>query len=157
LQALTLYIELEQLRFDQSFEYKINVAEEVEPMRAQLPPMMLQPYVENAIWHGLLHRAEPGGRLLINISLTGKQHMSITIEDNGVGRKASDELKSRQRNMHKQSHGIQITEERLERVNALYQLDARATIEDLVSRTGEPSGTRVVLTLKYQQHENHSN
>ncbi|HSR38608.1 MAG TPA: histidine kinase, partial [Phnomibacter sp.] len=154
LQALKLYIELEQLRFDQTFDYKIQMEPGIDVMHCQIPPMMLQPYVENAIWHGLLHRNSEGGLLQINLSLNGKDQLKITIEDNGVGRKASAIRKSHQRSMHKQSHGMQITSERLDTINAVYQIDARSSIEDLYDDAGHATGTRVVLTMKYRSYEN---
>jgi sensor histidine kinase YesM len=116
--------------------------------------MMLQPYVENAIWHGLLHRNSEGGLLQINLSMNGKDQLKITIEDNGVGRKASAIRKSHQRSMHKQSHGMQITSERLDTINAVYQIEARSSIEDLYDEAGHATGTRVVLTMKYRSYEN---
>jgi ligand-binding sensor domain-containing protein len=154
LQALKLYIELEQLRFDQTFDYKMQTELGIDVMHCQIPPMMLQPYVENAIWHGLLHRNSEGGMLQINLAMSGKDHLKITIEDNGVGRKASALHKSQQRSMHKQSHGMQITSERLDTINAVYQIDARSSIEDLYDEAGHASGTRVVLTMKYRSYEN---
>lgn len=154
LQALKLYIELEQLRFDQTFDYKIQTEPGIDLMHCQIPPMMLQPYVENAIWHGLLHRNSEGGLLQINLSLNGKDQLKITIEDNGVGRKASAIRKSHQRSMHKQSHGMQITSERLDTINAVYQIEARSSIEDLYDEAGHATGTRVVLTMKYRSYEN---
>jgi LytS/YehU family sensor histidine kinase len=154
LQALKLYIELEQLRFDQTFRYYIQVGAGVDVNHCQIPPMMLQPYVENAIWHGLLHRNTEGGILLINLALDGRDQLKITIEDNGVGRKASALRKSQQRSMHKQSHGMQITSERLDTINAVYQIDARSSIDDLYDATGRAAGTRVVLTMKYRSYDN---
>src|SRR6188508_2969786 len=63
LKALQLYIELEAVRFDNAFKYSMEVTKDVDPETMMVPPLIIQPYVENAIWHGLLHRKEPGGRI----------------------------------------------------------------------------------------------
>jgi ligand-binding sensor domain-containing protein len=151
LKALKLYIEMESLRFDNVFSYQVVVDPTVDATITQLPPMLIQPYVENAIWHGLLHRKEPGSNL--RVQATNRNDMLvITIEDNGIGRKAAEALKSNF-GTHKQSHGMKITAERLASVNAVYGIHAQATVEDLINATGQVAGTCVTLTMKYRIHE----
>jgi ligand-binding sensor domain-containing protein/putative methionine-R-sulfoxide reductase with GAF domain len=151
IKALQLYIEMESLRFDNAFEHHIVIAHDVSPMSVLIPPLIIQPYVENAIWHGLMHRKEKGSRLGIFIEKKN-DYLEVRIEDNGVGREAAQQLKSKF-GMHKKSHGMQITHERLRMVNAVYAVDARTEVQDLVHDDGTVSGTCVILTMKYKKHE----
>jgi LytS/YehU family sensor histidine kinase len=151
LKALQLYIEMESLRFDNVFAYHILVDSSIDAMSVSVPPMIIQPYVENAIWHGLLHRKDVGSELLIKVSLL-QDVLTICIEDNGIGRAAADAMKSKF-GTHKQSHGMQITAERLQIVNDVYGINAQATIEDRTDDAGKSAGTRVVLTMKCKRNE----
>jgi LytS/YehU family sensor histidine kinase len=151
LKALKLYIEMESIRFDNVFEYEISVAPNINQVSTLLPPMIVQPYVENAIWHGLLHRKQPGSRLVV-AATKDEDELSITIEDNGIGRAAAASLKSKF-GTHRHSHGMKITAERLASVNAVYDIHARAEIQDLADASGQATGTRVTLTMKIRSHE----
>ncbi|GAB3697977.1 sensor histidine kinase [Spirosoma flavus] len=144
LDTLSLYLELESLRFSGQFTYSIQVDEAVEPEFTELPPMLIQPYVENAIWHGLMQK-EGGGHILIEIQKQGKQ-LSCVIEDNGVGREKAAALKSKSAT-HTKSKGMQITADRLKLSQTLYGQQPTVSIHDLVDDQGEPAGTRVVLTI----------
>jgi ligand-binding sensor domain-containing protein len=148
IKALELYIEMEAIRFDNVFEHHIRIAPDVNPLSVMVPPMLLQPYVENAIWHGLLHRKEPGSKLNIDIWRSGDE-LFIKIEDNGVGRAAAEQLKGKFSG-HKKSHGMKITAKRLDMVNKVYQLGAKVLVEDLKEAMGKAAGTSVVLQLKYK-------
>ncbi len=144
LEALRLYIEMETLRFQGQFVYTIQIKDDLAPVDHEIPPMLLQPYVENAIWHGLLHSEKPGR---IDIVLALEEHNLIcTIQDNGVGRdyvqkmNASSRLKTR-------SMGTKITEDRLELFSKLYHNEASVDIIDLKDENGRASGTRVDLSI----------
>ncbi len=152
LKALQLYIELEAVRFDDAFIHSLEITGDINPERVTVPPLLIQPYVENAIWHGLLHRKEPGGRLDIKI-WKNNDKLYIEIEDNGVGRDEAKRLKSKTATRQK-SHGMKITAERMEIVNKVYNVDAGVTITDL-GKDGGNTGTRVLLTLKYKTHDSH--
>ncbi len=91
LDALTLYLDLECLRFKDKFSYEINVDEEIDPLFYKVPTMLIQPYVENSICHGLMPR-EDKGIVKIDMKLD-KDHIICTIEDNGIGREAAQERK----------------------------------------------------------------
>jgi sensor histidine kinase YesM len=140
LKALELYIQLEVVRFDEVFEYELNIDPGVDVSTTYVPPMIIQPYVENAIWHGLLHRHQPGGKLSIHIWREGEL-LSIKIEDNGVGRTEAARLKSKSATKHK-SHGLKITAERMEIVNRIYNVNAHVDIEDVKGQNGMAGGTR---------------
>jgi LytS/YehU family sensor histidine kinase len=148
LRALGLYIELEALRFDYAFEHLIEITGDVNPETVQIPPMIIQPYVENAIWHGLLHRKERGGKLDIHI---WKNHemLNIEIEDNGIGREEAKKRRSKTATRQK-SYGMEITNQRLEIVNKLYDVHASVKIKDLVNANGESEGTAVLLSILYK-------
>lgn len=145
LDTLRYYIELEQMRYGGKFAYIIEVNETIQQDVIDLPPMLVQPYVENAIWHGLMHKEGEGGLLRIDVDRE-LQNLHITIEDNGIGRKKAAEMKSKSAVMHK-SHGMAVTDERIKIINDLYGTAATVKIEDLYNNLGEATGTRVTLIL----------
>ncbi len=146
LEALTLYLTLEALRFEDKFTFHIHVDPQIDTAHIDIPPLVIQPYVENAIWHGLLHKPDGGGQLLIELQQT-PDGLSCVIEDNGVGRARSAELKSKSATRNK-SMGMQITAQRLALSHTLTGKQTTVTVEDLVTLNGEPAGTRVTLNLK---------
>jgi ligand-binding sensor domain-containing protein/putative methionine-R-sulfoxide reductase with GAF domain len=148
IKALELYIEMEAIRFDNVFEHTIKTALDVNTSAVMVPPMIVQPYVENAIWHGLLHRKEPGSKLLVDI-WKKEEKLFIKVEDNGVGRQEAQLLKGKF-NSHKKSHGMRITAKRLDMVNKIYKVDAKVHIEDLKYQEGKSAGTSVTLEMKYK-------
>ncbi len=145
LDTLRLYMELESLRFDHKFSYDIAVDEDLAPELVEMPPTLLQPYVENAIWHGLLHREMDGGHVQLTITPAGPRGVRFVIEDNGVGRKRATLLKSRSATTHK-SLGLKITADRLRLLHDSHGLDTAVEIDDL-EIDGRPTGTRVTITL----------
>ena len=148
LKALELYIELEVLRFDNAFDYSIEIAPDVDAAFVLVPPMIIQPYVENAIWHGLLHRKETGGKLDIRV-WKNKEALKIEIADNGIGREEAKKRKSKTATRQK-SHGMQITAQRLDIINKLYNVNAAVTIRDVVRETDPAAGTVVLLSIHYK-------
>jgi len=111
----------------------------------QVPPLIIQPYVENAIWHGLLHK-ESGGHLSIFVKKTNDNLLQCIIEDNGIGRIRANELKSKSATANK-SLGMRLTEERLSMLNQYTSLNASIHIDDLKNDNDEARGTRVILTI----------
>ena len=145
LEALELYIEMEQFRYNKKFDYKIEVQEGIKTEMVDIPPMILQPYVENAIWHGLMHKEKGTGLLSINVQNLGEK-IKFTVEDNGIGRAKAAVIKSRSATKHK-SFGMQITKDRIEMTNQLYETQATVEITDLLDHQKKPMGTRVVIHL----------
>ncbi|MFH0759915.1 MAG: histidine kinase [Bacteroidota bacterium] len=144
LDALQLYLELESIRFRDKFDYEISVDDEIDPLMFKIPTMLIQPYVENAICHGLMYREEKGK---VKVSLTYcKDYISCIIEDNGIGREASRELN---RNLEKNhnSLGTQITESRLKLVSTLYGTSLKTIFTDLKDNEGNGEGTRVEIHI----------
>jgi len=145
LEALKLYIEMEALRFTNKFSYEIKVDDNVSADTLQVPPLIIQPYVENAIWHGLLHK-ETDGRLSVSVRKTNSNMLECIIEDNGVGRIKANELKSKSATTGK-SLGMKLTEERIAMLNQYASLNASIQIIDLENGNGEAAGTKVILTI----------
>lgn len=143
IQLLKNYIELEQLRFNNSFQYEITEADEVDPYELQLAPMVLQPFVENAILHGLRHRNEPGGLLKIHFETTDK-NLICTIEDNGIGRAKSAEINAKK---GKKSLATAITQERIELLAKSRGDKVDFSITDLINPDKSPAGTCVVVVF----------
>lgn len=145
LDLLKLYVEMESLRFDNKFDYQIETDSDISTETSEIPSMLIQPYVENAIWHGLLHK-EDRGTLSIRFLKKDDHNIIVTIEDNGVGRERSAELKSKQV-LKKKSYGIQITENRISIINRVQNINASAKITDLKNTDGKACGTRVELYI----------
>jgi ligand-binding sensor domain-containing protein/putative methionine-R-sulfoxide reductase with GAF domain len=145
LEALKLYIEMEALRFDKKFTYSVSVADNVSTDSLEVPPLIIQPYVENAIWHGLLHK-ETEGRLLIHVSLPSEGMLQCEIEDNGIGRDKAKEMKSKSA-ISRKSLGMKLTEDRLSLLNKHAALNASIDIIDIKNGHGEATGTRVIIKI----------
>lgn len=148
LEALKIYIEMESLRFENKFDFTVEVAPGTDVFNIQVPPMILQPFVENAIWHGLLHK-EGKGVLKIYIQKNAR-HLECLIEDNGVGRKKAMELRSKTATTRK-SLGMQLTEERMQLLMTELGTKGEIRVEDLIGPAGEPLGTRVILKLPIEE------
>jgi LytS/YehU family sensor histidine kinase len=145
LEALKIYIEMEGLRFNDKFTYQISIEEGIYPEMMEVPPLIIQPYVENAIWHGLLHK-EASGHLQINLTLIGDNVLQCVIEDDGVGRDKAKEYKSKSVTTRK-SLGMKLTEDRISILNKYASLNASVQIIDLVDNNGVAAGTRVILKI----------
>jgi tetratricopeptide (TPR) repeat protein len=148
IEMLSLYLDLEKLRFKDSFDYKISFINTFDPGNVFLPPLLLQPFAENAIWHGLMHK-EGKGHLEIELG-TDRKTLCCTITDNGIGRAKSAELKSKSAQKQK-SMGLHITTERLALLNKNNNLQTFFNIEDIFDIHGMPAGTRVILKINYKE------
>jgi len=144
LSALNLYLELESIRFKDKFEFEIKVDEEIDTMMYKVPAMLIQPYVENSIAHGLMPKSEKGS-VKIDIKLE-KDYLVCTIEDNGIGREAAQENRAKKEGNHN-SLGTHIVSSRLDLVNALYGTSLKTIYADLKNENGDPAGTRVEIHI----------
>jgi len=140
LETIRLYLLMESIRFDKKFDYTISVDLGVYEQTLLLPTMIIQPYLENSIWHGLLHNKNKG-KVGIKIDKEGNT-LKIVIEDNGIGRKKAEEMKSKYSNNNK-SYGMQITAQRILHLNPNNKVE---TI-DLMDENGNPSGTKVIVYI----------
>ncbi len=145
LEALELYIRIERLRFDEKFEYNLSVDPDIDTTTVYIPPLLIQPFVENAIWHGLMHKKDNQGLLRISISkITGG--IEYTIEDNGIGRKRAAEVKSKSA-QHQKSFGLNITKDRMAMSKVLNNMDITTDIHDLHDVNGHPTGTKIIVRM----------
>jgi two-component sensor histidine kinase len=146
LDTIELYLQMEVMRFQHKVRYRIRVDQQIDTEAIDIPPLLLQPFVENAIWHGLMHKPE-GGMIDIEVEEFADRLLHITITDDGVGRAKAAEYKSRSSVTHK-SFGTEVTAERISLINQLYQTHIRASTVDLVSPTGEALGTKVIVEIQ---------
>lgn len=143
LDSLHLYLELEALRFDHRFAYSVNIAGDLDPDVLKVPPLIIQPYAENAIWHGLMHKEEKG-YLEIDIRQV-ENNLVITVRDNGVGRKQSAARTGKSATKHK-SMGLSITADRIAHLQQA-GVGAPVVINDLEHGDGSPAGTEVIIKI----------
>ncbi len=144
IELLDLYTKLEHFRFQDKFDYSIDVDETIDVEDFQIPPMLLQPYIENAVWHGLRYKTEKGH---LNIAIEPKSidELTITISDDGIGRGRSKALKTE--NQKKQnSKGMNNIKKRVAILNEMYKDKVDVAITDFQDL--EDAGTKVVVTLK---------
>ena len=146
---LRLYLDMEKLRFKDAFTYSFVCGSGVDPAGLFIPPLLIQPFVENAIWHGLMHKEGNG---VVTLSFFVENDMlHCSIMDNGVGRPVQAHSGNRPGKTYK-SMGIQITRDRLALINR-EETDEKVVfnIEDLTDESGKASGTRVNMRIKFQQ------
>lgn len=143
IEQLKNYVVLEQLRFEDKFEYQIDIDHRLDLEGTEIPSLLIQPYVENAIIHGLYNKQGNG---FLKISIVQQDNAILfEVKDNGIGRKAARELREKNMPGHK-SMGTAITEERLSLINNQYQVSFE--VLDLVDENGHPEGTSVKIWLK---------
>lgn len=141
LEMLSIYVDLEKLRFEQHFSYDIEAGPMIDIESENIPPMLLQPLVENAIWHGLNHLTE-GGKLKITIR-DEQDKIGFTIQDNGVGRTAAKQFS----NPSHRSSGLEKTRQRLKLINGRNYSNNDFAVVDLIDEKGNAAGTRVDLMI----------
>ncbi len=144
LESLELYLELEALRCEYRFEYKIIVPAGLDVSGLKVPPLIIQPYAENAIWHGLMHKKEKG-HLEIELS-EDNNYLFFRILDDGIGRKKSASLNTVSSSI-KKSLGSKITANRIEMLQGSVGNELGVTINDLVNSEGNAMGTEVVIRI----------
>jgi len=156
LELLELYIQLEQLRFSNKFDYHIAVDEKIDLQNTEIPPLLIQPYIENAILHGLINKNERGD---LRLSLERNNGLLICkIEDNGIGRARSQEIEQGKVSRHR-SLGIKVTEERISGLFALLDYKMEVVTEDLFEikqaseKIPQPAGTRVTISIPVKEEE----
>ncbi|WP_276500120.1 histidine kinase [Terrimonas pollutisoli] len=145
LEALSLYMEMETMRFKSKLNFTIETDPALDTDLVEMPPLLLQPYVENAIWHGLMHKRE-GGSVYVKIKQLKSERLQITITDDGIGRARAAELKSKSAIAGK-SFGMKVTGERIALINHLYKTNAKVQVNDLTDAEGNAAGTEVVIEI----------
>ena len=147
LEMLKLYLDMERLRFKNAFDYHITTTNAIENSFVFIPPLLLQPFCENAIWHGLMHKDGPGH---LNIELNEDNGiLYCIITDDGIGREKAEEFKSKSAEKEK-SMGLKITKERLSLLNQGTTGGTFYEIEDVRNEQGDIAGTKVELKIRYK-------
>ncbi len=144
LDALRLYIELESLRFQHHFDYRIDYPEDMDLAAIKVPPLILQPFVENSIHHGLMPKGR-SGHLLVSISEI-QDRLELKIEDDGIGRELSA-LNKLNSSFKKSSLGMAVTTERIGFIHPEHTERATVKIRDLTDPEGKPAGTGIVINM----------
>ena len=144
IQSLRLYLDLESMRFKDKLSYKINVSNNVDAEYIEIPPMLIQPYVENAIWHGLMNKPE-GGTITLDFAQENDV-LHATVTDNGIGRTHAAAIKASSGRTHK-SLGTQITHERITLINKRYNTNANVVLTDVLDSSNNPAGTRATIQI----------
>ena len=143
-EMLGLYLNLEQVRFSNEFEYLITIDENIDLDFDKIPPMLLQPFIENAIWHGLMNKKEKG-RIEIGFILDG-DYLLCSVTDNGIGRAAAEEIKAT-RQIQNKSVGMTITKERLSIINNELYESMNVEVIDLFDTNNQSRGTKVTVKI----------
>lgn len=156
--SLEIYMELECLRANFNFDYEFQADANIATDTLLIPPLIIQPFVENAILHGLMPLSDRRGHLRIGFQLLDDRFLRCTIDDNGIGRKKALELKQR-KELNRPSFGMNATHERLNLLNNHKQGNASIQVTDKTTN-GIPAGTLVELTIQYlnttyDQHGNY--
>ena len=146
LEALKLYIDMESMRFQERFSWSLNVDPAIQLQNVSVPPLLLQPFVENAIWHGLMQAPEESRKRLMIQIRQRENILTIEISDNGIGRAKASEIKSKGGNKHK-SHGVSLTEERLKLMEKVKGVQYKVLIDDNGDPLSPLVGTKVTLQL----------
>jgi hypothetical protein len=146
MEALQLYVDLEQFRFNNKFSYQLDIEKELTEDNYQIPPLLIQPFVENAIVHGLANSDHPNLRLSITLKSEG-DYIKYTIEDNGVGRRNAASYRLQNQTNHK-SVGLNITRERINIFNRQRNFGDEVKIIDLYNEKGDAAGTRCEIRIK---------
>jgi len=146
IEMLKLYLSLESLRFSQSFAYTIEIEKNTDADDIQLPSMLIQPYVENAIWHGL--RNKSGDKILKISCVENVGQLIITIDDNGIGRVKAAAIKAQKLGTGQvESKGTILTEERINILSLKYNAKIMVETIDKLDNLNEPAGTTIIITL----------
>ena len=146
LETIQNYVQLERLTGHIDFDFKVSIDPLIDSNEPVLPPLMVQPFIENAIIHGLKN-IQHKGAISVDFSLESEHYLVCTIEDNGNGRAKAETQKAQKAQYHK-STALQVTQERLANLNNTFSERKDFEIIDLKDGKGNPTGTRVVIRIK---------
>ena len=145
LETMDLYMNIENIRFSNEINYEINVDNSLNLSLIKVPPLVLQPFLENALWHGLSSK-KGAKNIILSVSQPSNDFIQINIEDNGIGRKASAKIKS-DKVINRKSIGIELTKERLNNFIKDFKYPFSLVFNDLVDENKKPTGTKVALKI----------
>ena len=144
IETCKLYLQLEAMRFDSKFSYVVNIDERIDLKSVHIPALIIQPFIENAVWHGIVPKG--GGNVSLSV-LKNNGTVEIIIDDDGIGREASQQNKATS-NIGHQSKGVNLTQSRLELDNLLQQRQATLITIDKKDEKGLATGTTVIIKIK---------
>ncbi len=144
--TLKLYVEIEKMRFRDNFNFIFDIDPNARMNEVKIPPLIIQPYVENAIWHGLKHKKEGDALLKIKV-FEDAEFFYIIVEDNGIGRQKALDIKNANATQHK-SHGLNLTEERIKYYNETYFVQSSLATIDLKDANQNAIGTQILFKIK---------
>ncbi|MCB0446110.1 MAG: histidine kinase, partial [Gelidibacter sp.] len=145
LETMQLYMNIENIRFSNEIDFTINVDKIINTASIKVPSLILQPFLENALWHGLSSKKEDK-KIVLSVSKTSEDFVTISITDNGIGRKESERI-NKNKILKRKSVGIDITKARLSNFSKRYTSDYKLIIEDLYDDNGSPIGTKVIVNI----------
>jgi hypothetical protein len=137
------YLSLEKMRFKSKMDYFVEVEPGLDAGEILMPPMLLQPYVENCVRHGLRRKTNGPGYVRIHFRKQGEK-LVVTIRDNGIGRNKAREYKTAE-HIEYQSKGMSLTSSRIQMINVLYKSQIEVSVEDIVDGAGQSDGTRIIM------------
>ena len=152
LTALRLYLEIEATRFGDDFQYRIEVSQHIDQEQVIIPPLLLQPFVENAIWHGLMQSERADKTLHLRITSQSEKILLMEIQDNGIGRKQAAQFKSKSV-VKQKSYGLEITNQRIELFNRNYPSQISIEVVDLQQHKQTGTLIRIRYQLKEDKHD----
>ncbi len=151
IEMIKLYINIENIRLNNTIEYSFDIDSEIDLETVKIPSFLTQPFIENALWHGLSHMPEDNRKLKISIKKSNNKIISIEIQDNGIGRKRALEIK-KSKIFYKKSLGIDLSNERLKMFAKSNEYNIK--FEDLYDNEGKASGTKVIILIPNKKNDN---
>jgi sensor histidine kinase YesM len=146
IETCRLYVQLESMRFGNKFQYHFNIDEEIDLKSMQIPALIVQPFIENAIWHGIMPKEE-GGCVDVTVKKEG-EYVCCIIDDDGIGRGTSVQNKFKADSSAHQSKGVHLTQSRIDLDNLVNERNASLEIYDKKNIEGKSTGTTIVLKFK---------
>ncbi len=145
LQTMDLYMSIENIRFSNEIKFDINVDPVIKLEQIKVPPLVLQPFLENAIWHGLSSKKDDK-KIVLSVSQKDENFIKISIKDNGIGRDAARKIKAN-KTINRKSIGIKLTKERLQNFVKERKKQFSLTYKDLKDDKNNPKGTKAILII----------
>lgn len=145
LETMQLYMNIENIRFSNDIDFKINIDNDINTSSIKVPTLILQPFLENSLWHGLSSKKEGDKKISLNVYKNSENYITISIEDNGIGRKQSARIK-KDKLLKRKSVGINITKARLANFSKRFSNDYKIIIQDLYN-DNKASGTKVIVDI----------
>jgi LytS/YehU family sensor histidine kinase len=145
IKTMELYLSIENIRFSNEIDFSIKTNANLNLEEVKIPPLVLQPFLENSIWHGLSTK-EKNKKLMISIDKISSNYLQIDIEDNGIGRKGAEKIKAK-KSINRTSMGVNLTKDRLTNFVKQFNNDYSIIYKDLKDKKNKASGTKVSIKL----------